>query len=180
MDGCRWRMPAWCAVIMLALLACDRSRNAVRDTREQQDAWLEGPESYLSVWYYGVATEYWPFVRVEIGKGPGAKVISGGLAQQGATYYGPVPVPTGGSLAVRVSLVTPEGDTLVRTPWDSLLLAPKQRHDVSVYIADRPMSLERCMGDCRPFTGYPIRPHPRVQTDSLFVRLGSYPKGAVF
>jgi hypothetical protein len=181
MRRCRWRIPVVPAALALSLVACDRSRDAAPDPREQWERRAASPESELRVWYYGRRPEHWPYVRVEVGKGPGSRVISGAPVPPHSVgvHSETVPVPRSGILFVRVSLVTPQRDTLARTAWDSLPLAPGHRYQVSVYIADRPLPREGCMGDCRPFTAYPIRRHAGFAAESLFVLLGGLPKGAV-
>jgi hypothetical protein len=79
-------------------------------------------------------------------------------------------------LFVRVALVTPTGDTLARSAWDTIRLERSYNYWVVVAVADS--SWPR--GLCSPqFKGYPIPTNRFVSRDSLLVDIGGMPKDAM-
>ena len=111
----------------------------------------------------------WAWVRVPTH-------LSGAAAGAVSGRFPPVAVPTLGTLLVRVALVTPAGDTLARSGWDTVRLERSYNYWVAVAVADS--SGPHYM--CSPrFTGYPVQPNRLGLGDSLFVEVTGMPKGSI-
>lgn len=123
-------------------------------------------------------------VRVEL-KGGGWQpwertptTLSGGgdYAVWGRLHMAPAKVPTRGTLLVRVALVTPTGDTIATSPWDTIQLERSYRYWINVGVADSSGPRDMCGPQ---FKAYPIRPNGFLDGDSLLLHVTAMPKGAI-
>jgi hypothetical protein len=121
-------------------------------------------------------------VRVEL-RGSGLRPWERAPANlSGAADYGvygrstPARVPGRGMLFVRVALVTPTGDTLARSAWDTIRLEGSYNYWVVVAVADSSGPQDICTPQ---FKGYPVPPNRFVSGDSLLVDVSGMPKDAV-
>ena len=88
-------------------------------------------------------------------------------------------VPIHGRLDVRVLLVAPRprGDTLARSRWTTIQLAPAYTYWVGVSVGD---SAGRSEPPCGPhYTSYPIMPNSLLRGEFLLVDVRGMPKTAL-
>lgn len=137
-------------------------------------------ESRLLVTYRGHGEYRTPnAVTVVVDTGLRARTFTGGdfLSERDSAYRLPeLAVPDTGNLPVIVSIRSAVGETVAATAV-TLTLGRRYRHNVAVVVGSRRPPEGLCW---RVQRAVALRgPAPRVEADSLFVRVSSIPEAAV-